>query len=102
MLNLVPLARARREMADRKGEVCFVGKFLQLQLPEPQARSVAAATVRRDHQSVRFGVKVASLSTPLTADGGDRERRRVMVRADIDETCIASQIVDSVGEGSRY
>ena len=46
MLNLVPLAGSRREVTDRDLQPGFVGQFLQLQLPQPHTRSVAASTVR--------------------------------------------------------
>ncbi len=35
MLNLVPLAGAGREMADRQRQIQFVGQGLQRPLPEP-------------------------------------------------------------------
>ena len=50
MLDLVPFAGARREMADGDGQTRFVGQLLQFQLPEPQPRAVAAAAVGRDEQ----------------------------------------------------
>jgi hypothetical protein len=46
VLDLIPLAGSRREMADRDLQPGFVGQFLQLPLPQPHARSVAASAVR--------------------------------------------------------
>src|SRR5688572_16384844 len=43
MLDLVPLARARREVPDMDGEIEPVGKVLKLRLP--RARSVAVASI---------------------------------------------------------
>jgi hypothetical protein len=48
MLYLVPLACTRREMADTDCNAGFIRQFLQLQLPQMQARAIAAAGVCRD------------------------------------------------------
>src|SRR5258707_3597537 len=48
MLDLVPLAGARREMTHRQCPCRFVGQPLQLPLPQPQTRSLAPARIRRD------------------------------------------------------
>ena len=45
VLYLVPLARARREVAYAYGKACFLRKLLQLQLPQPQSGTVAPAAI---------------------------------------------------------
>ena len=35
MLDLVPLAGARREVTDNNAQARFIGQFLQLQFPKP-------------------------------------------------------------------
>ena len=47
MFNLVPLAGSRREVANLDGQLQFIGKLLQLHLPEANAVSVAAPHSRR-------------------------------------------------------
>ena len=48
VLDLVPLAGARREMADNDSQACFVGQFLQLEFPKPEPGAIAASRVSRD------------------------------------------------------
>src|SRR5262249_48540188 len=50
VLDLVPFARARRQMADRYPQPRLIGEPLQLYLPEPRTGTVAAATICRDEQ----------------------------------------------------
>ena len=47
MLDLVPLAGAGRQMADRDGDVEFVGQALQLALPQPDPRRRCCRRNRR-------------------------------------------------------
>src|SRR5206468_3152849 len=53
VLDLVPFARARWEMAHFDDHARFVRKPLEHQLPEPIARAVAATAVGRDDQWLR-------------------------------------------------
>src|SRR6266487_4492241 len=41
MLDLVPFARARRQVADRDGQTRLIGQLLQLPLPQAHPRAVA-------------------------------------------------------------
>src|SRR5260370_37187803 len=45
VLDFVPLAGARRQVADHDVEVEFVGQLLQLAFPQPHPRAVAAPTI---------------------------------------------------------
>src|SRR2546430_17198884 len=45
VLDLVPLAGARRQVVDDDVDAELVGQLLQLALPQAQARSIAAATI---------------------------------------------------------
>src|SRR5271169_178644 len=102
MLHLVPLARARWEMADRQRQPGLVGQALQLPFPQPQAPAVAATAIGGDQQATRARIQAAALGTPPTADRRNRERARVMVRAHVDEAGVAPQVVDAVGIGTRH
>ncbi len=50
MLDLVPLAGAGRQVADRDGQPGLVGEAGQLDLPQPGAVAVGAAAVGGDQQ----------------------------------------------------
>src|SRR5882672_10093499 len=45
VLDLVPLAGAGRQVADRDVEAEFVGQLLQFAFPQPYPRAVAAAAI---------------------------------------------------------
>ena len=49
MLDLVPLARTRRKVTDRDHQARPIGQTLQFPLPQPEARPVAPACIRRDN-----------------------------------------------------
>src|SRR5215210_3256947 len=48
MLDLVPLARARREVTHRYGEPRPIGELLELPLPQAQPHAVTAAGIGGD------------------------------------------------------
>src|SRR5690348_2196647 len=48
MFDLVPFAGPWREVTDRDAQARFIGKLLQLPLPQPQAPAVAAPAIGRD------------------------------------------------------
>src|SRR5665213_4143160 len=56
VLDLVPLARARREVADGYREPGAASERSELALPEPAAGAVRAAGVRGDQQTRRVRV----------------------------------------------
>ena len=51
MLDLIPLAGAGRQVADRDGQFELVGQLLKLDLPQTHAITVAATAVGGDHQA---------------------------------------------------
>ena len=55
VLDLVPLRRAGRIVMDVEHEAGLVGELLQLDLPQPDTRSIRAAAVGRDRQLAGFG-----------------------------------------------
>src|SRR6266511_5156451 len=56
VLDLVPLARARRQVADAHVEAALVGEALQFELPEPSAGAVAPAAVSSDQELSGLGI----------------------------------------------
>jgi hypothetical protein len=81
MLDLVLLARARREIRDVNPEAQVIGQLLQLLLPRARAIAVAAARIGRDEQRVDLRIRRTAHHRPLLADRGDGERGRVVVAA---------------------
>ena len=55
MLDLVPFAGPRREMADRELQSEVIGQALQRHLPEPRPVTVAPTSIGRDQQLGRLG-----------------------------------------------
>ena len=73
MLDLVPLARARRKVTDRDGEPGAIGELLQFPLPEPEAGPVAPAGIGRDQQRLR--VRDTRVVPCAATSGGSPARR---------------------------
>ena len=63
VLDAVPFAGAGRQMGDGYNEAGFVGKALELTLPEADAGAVAAAAISRYGQGSSLGI--AFLAEPL-------------------------------------
>lgn len=101
MLDLVPFARARREMANGDQESRRIRHRLQFQLPQAQAIAVAAPAVRRDEQPGGLRVQAPPLMAPPAFDGRHRKCGRVMVGAHIDKAPVERRIVDAVRIGTR-
>src|SRR3989304_2456754 len=76
MLDLVPLAGARREMTDRNHQSRLLGQLLELPFPEAETGTVAATTIGGDEERRGAGVVVATQFAPPAPDrspgGGSR------------------------------
>src|SRR4051812_21126768 len=97
MLDLVPLAGARREVVDGDLDAEFVGQGLKLTLPEPHARAVAPAPVGGDGQATDIAIAAVANVMPPGTDRLHGKCRRVVVDADADPTGIGGEIVDAIG-----
>jgi hypothetical protein len=84
VLDLVPLARARGQVADTDAQTAVIGEALQFPLPQPSAGAVAAATVGGDQQFLGLRIHGRAHLEPPGMDRRHREGRRVMVHADAD------------------
>src|SRR6185312_13330604 len=100
VLDLVPLARAGWQVANRDGELELIGQLLKLDFPETYTLTVAAATVSRDHQAFGFGMTLLSHRPPPSADRVDGEGGGVVIRADADPPDIVGDVVDAVRDGA--
>ena len=95
MLDLVPLARTRRKVTDRDHQARPIGQTLQFPLPQPEARPVAPACIRRDQQRLGLSIRRATHVLPPTLDRPYREARGVVIdsrhspslRCDADRRC---------------
>ena len=97
MLDLVPFAGARRQVAHGNRQAEFIGQFLQFQFPQPQARAIAAAAIGRDQQLPGVGVEGLAHQAPPATNALDRKGRRVVIDPDIDPAHIVRDIVDAIG-----
>ena len=75
MLNLVPFAGARRQMADRQPQAGTVGQLLQRDLPQAATSPVAAASVLDHHRLMAAAANSAvSWSIPTLTQASLRVR----------------------------
>ena len=73
VLDLVPLAGPRWEVADADGDAELVGEPLQLVLPDMRSVAVAAACVGGDEDLARLRVPLRADLAPPRGDCRDRE-----------------------------
>src|SRR5512135_1121861 len=98
VLDLVPLAGARREVADRDLKPGPIGERLKLHLPEPDPIPVTPAAVGADQQVPRLRIHLLPHPGPPLADALDGEAGRVMIDADVDPAHVPPEVVDAVGD----
>src|SRR6266850_686864 len=99
MLDLVPLAGPRGEVAHADAQSGVVRESLQLQLPGARTVPVASPRVCRDEQLVGIRVRTLAHHLPPLPDRGDGELRGVMVAADADPRLVACHVVDPIRDG---
>ena len=81
VFDLVPLTRARWEMAHVNRQATFIRKFLQTIFPKAVATAIAPATVRSDEKAFRVRIKLLAQVFVPAPDRFHRKLRRVMVKA---------------------
>src|SRR5229473_4018276 len=96
VLDLVPLAGPRWEVAHRNFQSRFIREFLQLELPEAQAIAIAATGIGRNQQAGRLRVHRVAHAPPPTADALHRKRRRIMVDPHTDPRFVLRHVIDPV------
>ena len=99
MLDFVPFAGARREMADSDRQAALIGPTLQFPFPQVVTRAVAPPTVGGDQQPGGLRVGGPSQRRPPLADTGHGKDRRVVIGAHRYAPGIPAQIVHPVGNG---
>src|SRR5258708_16056115 len=96
MLDLVPLARARRKVAHRDGEPGVIRQPLQFPFPEPEAGAVTPTRIPGDQQRLRGTVHWPSHDTPPATDCLDPETRPVVIHAHAPPPFIAPPVLSAV------
>src|SRR5262249_15577767 len=94
VLDLVPLARARRVVAKVDLELGIVSEALKLGLPEPNPWAVRASSVCGDEELACVGVCLDAHPVPPTANALHGEGRGIVIDPDVDPPFIPHQIVD--------
>ena len=100
MFDFVPFAGAGRKMADGKTQAGFIGQSLQFPLPEPQPRSIAAASVGRDQDQAGVRIQFLAFMAPPPTKRRHRKSSGVMVGPHVDKAGVPSHIVDAMGIGA--
>ena len=97
MFHRIPFRRPAGEMAHRDLQVESVRDFFLEQFLEvPGTIAVATTGIGQDQQFAPLSVMLLSVSKPPLPDGIDGELWRVGRDADMDESVIATHIVDTI------
>jgi len=96
VLNLVPLARARGQVADTDAQAALIGEVLQFPLPQPRAGAVAPAAVSGDQQFRGLRIQGRAHLEPPGADRRYGEGCCVMIHADADPADVGVQVIDTL------
>lgn len=96
MLDLIPLACARRQMTNADPETVLVGETLQLALPQPYPRAVGPSAIGDDKQLLGLRVAIRAHEVPPGAERGNYEFGRVVIDSDADPAHVGRQVVDAV------
>ena len=102
MLDLVPFARARRQMANRDRNSGSSSELLQFDFPKAQAHAIAAAAIGGDHQTTGRRIRFGAHRLPPAANGLDGKRRRIMIDSDADPADIVAEVVDAIGNSLAH
>ena len=99
MLDLIPFAGARWKMANLQPQFQPVRQALQGHFPQTATVTVAATTVRRDHQFPGPRKAFATHIFIPTPDAVGCEIGGVMINANADPALIVGHVVNTVGNG---
>src|SRR4249920_75654 len=100
VLDLVPLAGTRRQVADSNNEIEFISELLQFHLPQAQPRSIAATAIGRDGEMIGIGIAGRAHQLPPATDRIDCEAGGVVVDADADPAGVLADVVNPVRHGA--
>lgn len=89
-------------MAYRDLDAGFAGELCELELPEPDAVAVRAASIGGDEEALGVGVGVRADEIPPAPDRLDGKGCGVATVADRHEALVRPEVVDAVGNGLRH
>src|SRR5271165_5925898 len=95
MLNLVPLAGARRIMTNRYVQPGLIRPTLQFHFPQSKAVAIAAPAVGTNQHPLRLGIERMAHLSPPTANALHGKTRRVMGTAHGHPPLIVPHVVDT-------
>lgn len=97
MFDLVPLARAWREMPNMNDHLQRCGKTLKLYFPQPDASAVAAAAIGGNQELFHSGIHQSPHCSPPSTDRFHRELGRVVRHSHADPPFVATDVIYTVG-----
>ena len=97
MLDLVPLAGARRIVAHRYFKSGEIREPLQFLFPEAETVAVRPSGIGGDEKPLRVRVAFLAEGLPPPLDRRHRELARIVVDADVDVAAVRSDVEDSIG-----
>jgi hypothetical protein len=96
VLDLVPLARPRRQLTDRDWDPPGIRQLLELHFPEAHATPLAAAASGTDSQRLGLLIEAAPPLRPPPPTTLYRNTGRVLVAAHVHPPQIATHLIDAV------
>ncbi len=96
MFNFIPLAGARREVADMNWQTQVGGQGLHGHLPQARAATVAPAAIGRDQQFTCLSMRLIAHLVPPAPNRFGGKPSRIMIRPDTDPALILGQIIDAI------
>lgn len=97
MLDLIPFAGSRRQMADRNAQASLCGKPLQLHLPQPVANSIRTASISHNQELLTGRIQAAPNAAPPAPDTLHGKLRGLVINTHIDEAAVVDHIVNPIG-----
>ncbi|SAL21509.1 hypothetical protein AWB68_00825 [Caballeronia choica] len=102
VLDLVPFAGARRKMTDLYLHLQFIGQVLQLPVPQAHSIAVAAAAVGGNQQAAGVLIHRLTHFPPPAANALDGKFCGVVIDADVDPSGVRRQVIDAIGRDDRF
>src|SRR5436305_7351279 len=102
VLDLVPLAGARRKMTHGQDQAGFISEFLQFQFPQAQPPAITPSPIGCNEDRGRLRIEPSPFLTPPATDGGHGKRPRIMIGSDIDKSAVPPDIINAIRIGPRH
>src|SRR5947209_3374127 len=99
VLDLVPFARLRRQVADRNGQARLLRQTPELGLPLARAVTVAPATISAYQKLIGVRVRDQAVASPPASNALYGEGGGLMILTHVDPADVALDVVDAIGDG---